>query len=166
MYKDFIWQTCEKCHETCASCKGSRTKDCLSCVEDEKELTLIFGYCTQGCPSGYIREKGGIKCINFQACFDSVILSTPKIFSITDQDFSASLKYKLKESCLAYENDLSFVWDEVKDAKITGPDFLIPNQSLESGNLKIGVFINYNDVGIKKIEAESMLVTYKVNKIK
>lgn len=85
------------------------------------------------------------------------------MFSITNQDYSKNVRYQIKEKCVKYQEDLSFQWDEVKNAEISGKDFKISNRNLEKGILPIGVMIKYNDVGIKKILGESMLISYKVN---
>lgn len=163
MYKDNIWWSCDYCHNTCLTCSGSRDKDCLSC-DEEKEYTLIFGFCSAGCPASTVREKDGVNCINFGECFNSIILSAPKLFSITDKDFEAKLNFKLKEKCLNYRKDMTFKWDEIEGAEYEGQKLVIKNQNLKDGKVPLGILISYNSVGISKLKYESTLVTYKVNK--
>ena len=134
MFKDMVYYQCEYCHNSCLTCKGGREKDCLTC-DKEKKLSLIFGYCTEGCPSGTIREKGGRDCINFQNCFNSLILSAPKLFSITDNDYHAELMYQLKEECFKYAQDLAFVWDEVENAEVSGKKLTLKTKHLKEGKL-------------------------------
>ena len=161
-YNDKVWFTCGLCHKSCLTCKGSRDKDCLSC-DKNKKFTLIYGYCTAGCPGNMVRKKDGKDCLDIQSCFNLLILSAPKIFSITDKDFIVELVYKLKEECEKYKNDLEFVWDEIKDSISEEKKLTIPNDKLKDEKINLGINVKYNSIGITKIEAESTLITYKVN---
>jgi hypothetical protein len=162
-YKDNVWFTCGLCHPSCLTCIGNRNKDCLTCDESkDPDIKLINGYCANGCPGNLIREKDGINCIDLQKCFKSILLSYPKLFSLTGKDFAAELIYVLDESCSQYGKDLEYVWDEDELAEAKGKSFKIASNNLKEGKLNFGLSLKYNGILFIKLKGESNLVLYKV----
>jgi hypothetical protein len=165
-YKDNIYISCEKCHPTCVTCNGSREKDCLTCDEEIQKHKLIFGYCVEGCPSGYIREKDSRNCIDFKNCFNYIIFSNPKIFSITNIDYSASLVYKLNDDCSRFKEDIKIEWNLIPFSIIGFNEISIPYDKLKPGILYLKSSIKYEGSEITSIKRETLLVIYKVNEAK
>ena len=163
-YKDNIYISCEKCHPTCITCSGSREKDCLSCDEEIKKHKLLFGYCTESCPPGYIRIIDSSECKDFKACFNYITLSTPKIFSITNIDFKAEFYYRMNENCESFKRDMKIEWNSIHFSNIENNVLSIPYDKLKPGMIYLKAILKYNDSEITNIKRETLLVKYNVSK--
>lgn len=154
---------CMPCDSTCLTCKGASKSDCLSCIP-LNGVRLIFGYCTNKCPGNLVQKKNGDECIDINACFESLFFNIPKMFSIQNQNYKATIDYKIKDSCFDLAKDISFNWLPLPNSilNIDKTSIVIPIEKLKDGRISLNGEVYYNFSLIKAFTGSSILITYKV----
>lgn len=59
-YDDVLNWTCNPCDRTCATCKGGKLDECISCNEPR---FLYQSQCTIDCPDDLYRDEDRLMCV-------------------------------------------------------------------------------------------------------
>nr|Q9NJ15.1 RecName: Full=Proprotein convertase subtilisin/kexin type 5; AltName: Full=Proprotein convertase PC6-like; Short=aPC6; Flags: Precursor [Branchiostoma californiense]AAF26301.1 proprotein convertase aPC6B isoform [Branchiostoma californiense] len=123
-YYDRSKQRCRHCHDSCATCHGRHSGQCLSChegnyfVEDE-------GTCSEECGQGYYKDEEERKCLDCSADCLTCQVSADHCTSCDDEDglklFENTCVAQCSEGRYMDENDVCQDCDDSCDT-CTGPD--------------------------------------------